>query len=481
MATNLTHELTEQRRWRLRPAWEKLGVFEALVRNEFASRERQTEWERRALQVMIRYAFAGVPYYRRLAGELGLKAADIAARDDLARLPLLTKRAVFEHASDLQAPTLPKGELRIGYTQSSGTTGRPTRVDQTAASNGMFNILKQREYRWFRFDPDATLGSIRLASQLPMRPDGKPYDDGETCRMDTWPNVGEFFFTGPFVAFNVTNPVESHVAWLQRERPRYFVSYSESLEHLALAWGDAPPWEGLSALLAISEQLTESMRRRIAKTFDVPIHQNYGLNEIGLVATRCEAGRYHVHNEHCLVEIVADDGRAVPPGGKGRIVVTSLQNRLMPLIRYDTDDVAEALEGPCPCGRSLPAFGAISGRYSRIAFLPPRTLGLVGAVRAALEDMPVELSKDLRQFQMYQSKDDRFELRLVAANPLPPAFAARIREVWDKAAGASALPLAIKEVDRIARSPGGKYQDFVSEFFPAPDEDGGSGGATEPA
>ncbi len=51
------------------------------------------------------------------------------------------------------------------------------------------------------------------------------------------------------------------------------------------------------------------MRTHIERSFGVPAHQNYGLNEVGLVAARCEAGRYHVHAENCHVEIIGEDGR----------------------------------------------------------------------------------------------------------------------------------------------------------------------------
>ena len=103
------------------------------------------------------------------------------------------------------------------------------------------------------------------------------------------------------------------------------------------------------------------MREHIERSFGCPIHQNYGLNEIGLVATRCDAGRYHVHSEHCIVEIVGPDGRSVAPGETGRLIVTGLNNWAMPLLRYDADDLGTAVEGPCPCGRTLPSFGDVVG------------------------------------------------------------------------------------------------------------------------
>ena len=158
-------------------------------------------------------------------------------------------------------------------------------------------------------------------------------------------------------------------------------------------------------------------------------------------------------------------------------MVTAFNNRAMPLIRYDTDDVAEVLNGPCPCGRSLPSFGKLVGRYSRIAYLPEGTLGYVGALREALENMPPELARDLRQFQVHQFRDGRFELRLRAVAPLDPPFRERIAAAWRAATAGRDLRLDIVEVAEIERPPSGKYQDFTSDFMPRLD----SGAEPDPA
>ena len=55
----------------------------------------------------------------------------------------------------------------------------------------------------------------------------------------------------------------------------------------------------------------------------------------------------------------------------------------MPLIRYDTGDLAQAVEGPCPCGRTLPSFGEIAGRYRRFAGLPDHTRDRVRVLQRA--------------------------------------------------------------------------------------------------
>jgi phenylacetate-CoA ligase len=211
------------------------------------------------------------------------------------------------------------------------------------------------------------------------------------------------------------------------------------------------------------------MRRRVESGFGVRVRQNYGLNEIGPVAPECEAGRFHIHTEHCWVEIVDDAGHAVAPGETGRLLVTSLNNAAMPLLRYDTGDLATAVSGDCRCGRSLPSFGGIVGRYSRIAFLPEGTLTLVGMLRETIETMPAAAMNGVRQFQIHQNRDRSFVLRVISNLALPDLFRQSVMQRWNADARALNPALDIVRVDALARAPGSKFQVFTSDFMPAPD------------
>jgi phenylacetate-CoA ligase len=465
--TTLDEELVEQSRWRARARGDT-AVHDALVANEFDTPEAQIARIAEPLKRLLRISARHVPFYRERFAKLGLDPEAPDPLETLSLLPVLRKEEVQEHANALLAEEFPEPRDRVAsHTVSSGTTGRPTRVSHSARSWRIFEVLKQREYRWFRFDPAGKLVSIRLASQLSRKPDGSQLADREILRMPAWSHMGSAFETGPHLHYNVTNPVEDQLRILREQKPRYLLSYPETLEHLAFAAAPERPAESIQSVLAVSEQLTPGMRRHIARSFGASIQQNYGLNEIGLVAVRCEAGRYHVHTEHCHVEILDDAGKHVEPGKTGRIIVTSLTNTAMPLLRYDTGDVAEAVDADCPCGRTLPAFGDVTGRYSRIAFLPEGTLGLVGMLSTAIEEMPAPHARGLRQIQIHQYRDNRFELRVAATGPLPPAFAQIVHTAWAHSKAAGQHPLAIVEVREIPRPPGGKFQAFTSDFMPA--------------
>jgi phenylacetate-CoA ligase len=76
------------------------------------------------------------------------------------------------------------------------------------------------------------------------------------------------------------------------------------------------------------------------------------------VAGECDAGSLHVYADHVHVEIYDGDVPA-NPGAFGDIVLTSLRNRAMPLVRYRVGDRGRLLADRCRCGlphRSSPIF-----------------------------------------------------------------------------------------------------------------------------
>mgnify|MGYP006425853941 CR=1 FL=1 len=459
---SLEEELRKQSQWKSLGKRQGVKGVE-LVHAEFSEFNKMEAVHSQKLGALIAFAKAQVPFYKetmeRLPAELWLE------EEEWLSLPVVGKELLLEREKDLIPRALPKGHRALGYIQSSGTTGRPTKVLHSQRNSLIFSHLKQREYRWYGWNPSSRLAIIRLPSQLP-KPKRQPIQIGQTLQGKSWPNVGSLFQTGPFFGFGVTNPIEEQVKWLEAINPDYLLSYAESLEHLSFAM-DAPyGGSQLKGLQSISETMTMDMRERVTRNFPVPLNQNYGLNELGLVASRCpEGGRYHVHHEFFHLEIIREDGRLCQPGERGKILVTDLSNLAMPLIRYDTDDLAVATDQECPCGRTLPCFGEVVGRYSRIAHLPPETLTRVGLLREALSHCPENLIRPLRRFQIVQRKEGSFTLKVQGVEKFSQDFNVYLERLWQREAG-EAQPLLIEEVDQLEAGPGGKFQDFISEFQP---------------
>jgi len=460
-------EKAELARWRLLPGDPYGRLFTRLIDSEFAPPEAIAALQDRRLSKVLAIAFERVPFYRARFSALGLKATDVHGKKDLWRLPILSKHEVIEHFDELLAQGLPDGQRPAIIVQSSGTTGRPVKVAMTRQSAAMFGILSHRRRRWARIDPMGIVCAIRIPSHFPPK-NGAPLLNRELWRTDRWHYLGAHFETGPAYGFNVWNAMDQQLAWIKEIQPNYIETYPATFEELAYANDCASPAKSITALFSSASSMAPSTRRQVERIYGAPLNDAYGLNEIGSVANRCEEGSYHIHVEHCIVEVVDAEGVPRPPGQMGRLLVTALQNLAMPLLRYDTGDVARATAQTCACGRNLPALSEIAGRFRRFGYLPEGTRERHFALIDAIQSLPDDLLRPMRQYQLYQYRDRSFELRVRSVGGMAPAFSDQLQRVWDQIPGAGDTPLRIVEVDKINASPSGKQLEFDSDFYPDP-------------
>jgi len=92
----------------------------------------------------------------------------------------------------------------------------------------------------------------------------------------------------------------------------------------------------------------------------------YGLTEAATAFCECPARTgFHSNPDMVFAEVVDDEGRPVPDGAPGELVVTTFGVEATPLIRYRTGDVTFRIPGRCQCGRAGARIGPIIGRKAQ--------------------------------------------------------------------------------------------------------------------
>src|SRR5262249_16332186 len=123
--------------------------------------------------------------------------------------------------------------------------------------------------------------------------------------------------------------------------------FPTSLDGMLRALGDrATRLKSLRRVFTSAEVLDDDLRDRVKRQLGVDASANYGTTE-GFVAWQCPAGSYHINAEHMLGELLDEHDHPVPVGEMGRVVLTTLQNRVMPLVRYAIGDYAIGASGSC--------------------------------------------------------------------------------------------------------------------------------------
>jgi phenylacetate-coenzyme A ligase PaaK-like adenylate-forming protein len=461
-------QVLQQKRWRLLPNRKNLKIFDQLLAYEFLDTAAQQQQQDHRLISMVQHCARVVPFYQSAFAEREIDLNAIRSLNDLRDFPIIDRAMLQSRQGELKAIALPPNLKFAGTVKTSGSTGQPVEVLHTVNSLNFFGMLKHREYRSWGFDPAKRLAIVRPAVDLPSV-EGKVVGKEITIKQPTWQLLGSYFFTGDCLYLADTSGTDFMTRWLNHMKPGYVMAMAAVLEQIALGYADLENTSGLSAALSISQQLTRGMRKLVETHVTSEVHQNYGLNEIGLVAMRCpESGYYHVHNENCLIEIVDDQGRACKPGQTGKLLITGLNNHAMPLLRYDSDDYARVPVEQCPCGRSLQSFTQLRGRYRRTAHLPEGTWDYWGALLDVFDQATADEMCAIKQYQLHQLAADKYYLRLKVVKPIEASLRSSIMGAWGLVDSKPSASLQIFELDRIEQ-PGKKFQNFISDIAPAAD------------
>ncbi|PIQ88749.1 MAG: hypothetical protein COV72_06715 [Candidatus Omnitrophica bacterium CG11_big_fil_rev_8_21_14_0_20_42_13] len=113
------------------------------------------------------------------------------------------------------------------------------------------------------------------------------------------------------------------------------------------------------------ETLLPSTKKLIQKYLNCRIVNQYGCSEVGPVSFSCRNGRNHVFSNSIHAEIIPDHN--FKRMDIGRVVLTHLENHVMPFVKYFNGDFAYVTEKQeCSCGLESPLIGDIVGREDEI-------------------------------------------------------------------------------------------------------------------
>ncbi|MPM38242.1 hypothetical protein SDC9_84871 [bioreactor metagenome] len=141
------------------------------------------------------------------------------------------------------------------------------------------------------------------------------------------------------------------------------------------------------AVLLSADYIPKSFVKLIERVWDCTVYTHYGMTETGFglaVDCRCRDGM-HMRDDEFMVEIIDSETLLpLPDGDTGEIVLTSLRNRAMPLIRYRTGDIGRLIAVPCACGGSLPRLGRVEGRLGGDSLNMATLDELLGSIKELL-------------------------------------------------------------------------------------------------
>jgi len=116
-----------------------------------------------------------------------------------------------------------------------------------------------------------------------------------------------------------------------------------------------------------AEMFTSGLKKRIIDTWDIDVHDIYGLTEMcgPGVSTDCDQHNgLHIWEDHFFVEVLDPISlEPVQPEEEGELVLTTITKDGMPILRYRTRDITKLYDQKtCECGRTHVKHTPIKGR-----------------------------------------------------------------------------------------------------------------------
>ena len=375
--------------------------------------------------------------------QIGIKPGDIKQKEDLRKLPILTKKIIQEQQEALKSKEFVYNKVYRGRT--GGSTSEPLTYFHDLRTQTVNRASHHRGLSWSGFEWGEPLVGFF----------------GGTLGLNTksWEETIRSFITNQnfFPAFEISpSKLDEILKIIENKNPKALIGYTSSLQYLASLIIINNKKVTVPITFTTGETLLEDTRSIISTAFNSKVYDYYGFGEIQGIAYQCSCGYYHLSDEKIITEILPI--KEYENSIIGHAIFTDLTNHTFPFIRYESGDILEVSKIPCSCGRALTPVKRIVGRIHDFISTPDGKF-LAG------EFFP-HLFRNFNSFlyyQVIQDEPDHLKILYVPA-PTTDDIIVEKRVITEKIKQytSSIMKIDFKEVDEIPRTASGKLRSTVN-------------------
>ena len=386
-----------------------IPTLKLLKESQYWDEEKMHNYRLMKLQQLVHYSYSNVPYYTELFDSHGISPDVIKTLEDIKKIPVLTKELARVNQKKLVAVNANFKHIKKGKT--GGTTGVPLLVYSDTNNRSFAWASYYRWYNWIGIAKEDKVLSL-WGAKMVLKSSFK----GKIVK-----NVTDWIQNKKTInTFNI-NKVALPVIYKQiiDYNPVLIKGYLSALILIAkyMQKNNLPPNNNLKALSSTTETLLPLYRNLLQDVFSVPIFDQYGCGEVSAISYECSKHRgLHINEEHVYIESL-DENNSEIFNKKGRLIVTSLDNYIMPFIRYENGDMATLNTQKCTCGLNSQLMSSIDGRSTDTITL--KNGSIVHGV--FFTDLLYEIgitTDQISRFQIFQYKTGAIDFKLETKNNL---------------------------------------------------------------
>jgi len=283
------------------------------------------------LSAILSHSAQTINYYKRLLAATGIWKEGKVCLESFADLPVSDRQIINSHLVDLLS-SKPKGKSY--WNSSGGSTGEPVKIlqDSFYLKQARSVTYYQKNKVGYRF-PDSIIKFWGDEREIKY---GKAQFGERARRLLKNEQI--------INTFNLTEEgMKQALQQIRQVKPRLIVGYVQSLYAFAgYLERESSSIPAPRAVICSAGVCWPFMRAKIEKTFGATVYNRYGSREVGNIACE-EPGKTGLRIAPTVfVEVETESG--ITKSGFGNLLVTSLSNYAMPLIRYRIGDIGTLAE-----------------------------------------------------------------------------------------------------------------------------------------
>jgi len=413
-----------------------------LQASQWWTREQIDAYQNEHLKFIIRHAYATVPYYQDLFNSLKITPEDIRCKNDLKKLPLLTKEIIKQEGTVRFTSDSVPARKRIKKS-SGGSTGVPLLYYTSRDAYSLNIAANLRGWYWMGF----RLGDkyVKL-SQNPRKNPIKRLQDriSKNLYLSTSPLMDENFKS-------ILGRIEDYKPVVIRSNPDPLLFLARfKKQHSDFSYSPR-------MITTTGATLFPKTREEIEQAFGCKIYDTYSCEGNSNFFECPTHTGYHSAEEYGISEILDDNENPVK-SGVGRLISTDLWNLAHPFIRYDTGDLVEIDTKECECHRTHLKIKRILGRSSD-AFTRNNRKFIFHHFTVFFSRRDLPCFGTVERFQIINQKA-RVLFNLVVNQNFNEAISSFIRTYWQKEMQTT---VEIQIVEHIPLTESGKHQLIINE------------------
>jgi len=412
-------------------------------RSQWWPKEKIQQYQFQKLKKLIQHAYHTVPFYQRIYRDAGISPEDIRSPEDVSRLPFVTREDIMQHTEEMRST---KRYPWITIKITGGSTAQPAKIYKNRKSTCLEDAALWRGLSWYGIKP----------ADRQIRFWGIPGDKKGQQKI----RLIDFIMNRKRIPAREWDDefLKQFIPMVLKFKPAYFYGYISLVQdftRVMLNEGIDPRSLNLKAIVLTAEVPYRQGREELQQIYQVPVVNEYGSSELGPIAYQCPEGNMHLMFENIYVEVADDDGKPLPPGEAGELILTDLNNYAMPLIRYRSRDFSALRTDTCACGREMPLIDEVTGRdVNRLRATDGRTIHASFALY--LIEKLVEMGRSHIQFQIVQDKVNHVYLNIVQNDSLRQEdvdyFISELKNIMGQD-----MQVTVHYLKALQREPSGKF------------------------